>query len=89
MDADIRQIEEDSWDNKKNPQESFKNPQWVFQRKPKPCLDIFTIVLPHIELEDIFENDKLPSEAVISHQWKELPGFNLSEYELLEILTWD
>ncbi|MBW0512339.1 hypothetical protein O181_052054 [Austropuccinia psidii MF-1] len=55
----------------------------------KPCPDISTIILPYIEFEDIFETENSPSETVISHPWKELPGFNLTKYEFLELLTWD
>ncbi|MBW0590168.1 hypothetical protein O181_129883 [Austropuccinia psidii MF-1] len=57
--------------------------------KPEPCPDISTIVLPYIEFEDIFEKENPPSEIVIPHPWKELPGFNLTKYEFLDLLTWD
>ncbi|MBW0489405.1 hypothetical protein O181_029120 [Austropuccinia psidii MF-1] len=81
--------EKEAWANHTNPQELDENPDWFLQIKPEPCPDISTISLPYIELEDIFEQEKLPSETVIPHPWKELPGFNLTKYEYLELLTWD
>ncbi|MBW0511627.1 hypothetical protein O181_051342 [Austropuccinia psidii MF-1] len=90
MDTDIIWIEEkEVWANYINPQELIENPDWFLKIKPEPCPDISTIVLPYIEFEDIFEKEKSPSETVISHPWKELPGFNLTKYEFLELLTWD
>ncbi|MBW0560266.1 hypothetical protein O181_099981 [Austropuccinia psidii MF-1] len=55
----------------------------------EPCPDISTIFLTYIKFEDIFEKEKLPTETVNPHPWKELPGFNLTKYEFLELLTWD
>ncbi|MBW0582557.1 hypothetical protein O181_122272 [Austropuccinia psidii MF-1] len=75
--------------NSNNPQEEIEYPEWFLQTKPEPCPHISTILLPYIELEDIFEKEKSPSENVIPHPWKELPGFNLTKYEFLELLTWD
>ncbi|MBW0586267.1 hypothetical protein O181_125982 [Austropuccinia psidii MF-1] len=81
--------EKEVWSNHNNPQEASEYPEWFLQTKPEPCPDIFTIILPYIEFEDIFEKDNSPSEIVISHPWKELPGLNLTKYEFLELLTWD
>ncbi|MBW0525796.1 hypothetical protein O181_065511 [Austropuccinia psidii MF-1] len=90
LDTDISWIEaKEVWANYINPQELIENPDWFLKIKPEPCPDISTIVLPYIEFEDIFEKENLPSETVISHPWKKLPGFNLTEYEFLELLTWD
>ncbi|MBW0592694.1 hypothetical protein O181_132409 [Austropuccinia psidii MF-1] len=87
---DIGCIEErEAWANYNNPQESDENPDWFLKTKPEPCPDISTIVLPYIEFEGIFEKEKSPSETVIPHPWEELPGFNLTKYEFLELLTWD
>ncbi|MBW0552725.1 hypothetical protein O181_092440 [Austropuccinia psidii MF-1] len=81
--------EKEVWANYNNPQEAIEYPEWFLQTKPEPCPDISTIPLPYIEFEDIFEKEKLPSENVIPHPWKELPGFNLTKYEFLKLLTWD
>ncbi|MBW0462552.1 hypothetical protein O181_002267 [Austropuccinia psidii MF-1] len=81
--------EEEGLGKYNNPQESNENPEWFLQRKPEPFPDISTIFLPYIEFEDIFEKEKAPSETFIPHTWKELPGFNLTKYEFLELLTWD
>ncbi|MBW0590669.1 hypothetical protein O181_130384 [Austropuccinia psidii MF-1] len=90
MDTDISWVEEkEVWTNYNNAQEEIEYPEWFLQTKPEPCPDISTIVLPYIEFEDIFEKEKSPSETVIPHPWKELPGFNLTKYEFLELLTWD
>ncbi|MBW0582944.1 hypothetical protein O181_122659 [Austropuccinia psidii MF-1] len=90
MDKDISWIEEkEFWDNYINPQEIDENPDWFLKIKPEPCPDISTIVLPYIEFEDIFKKENSPSETVIPHPWEELPGFNLTKYEFLELLTWD
>ncbi|MBW0572400.1 hypothetical protein O181_112115 [Austropuccinia psidii MF-1] len=90
METDISWVEEkEVWDNYINPQEIDENPDWFLKIKPEPCPNISTIVLPYIEFEDIFEKDNSPSEIVIPHPWKELPGFNLTKYEFLELLTWD
>ncbi|MBW0548840.1 hypothetical protein O181_088555 [Austropuccinia psidii MF-1] len=90
MDTDINWIEEkEVWANYINPQELIKNPDWFFKIKPEPFPDISTIVLPYIEFEDIFEKEKEPSENLNPHPWKELPGFNLTKYEFLDLLTWD
>ncbi|MBW0587978.1 hypothetical protein O181_127693 [Austropuccinia psidii MF-1] len=61
----------------------------VLTKKPETCPDISTIILPYIEFEDIFEKENSPSENLISHPCEELPGFNLTKYEFLELLTWD
>ncbi|MBW0576544.1 hypothetical protein O181_116259 [Austropuccinia psidii MF-1] len=56
MDTDISWIEEkEVWANYINQQEIDENPDWFFKVKPEPCPDIFTIILPYIEFEDIFE----------------------------------
>ncbi|MBW0571993.1 hypothetical protein O181_111708 [Austropuccinia psidii MF-1] len=90
METHISWIEEkEVWANYSTPQELDKNPEWFFQIKPEPCPDISTRILPYIELEDIFKKENLPSENVIPHPWRELPGFNLTKYEFLELLTWD
>ncbi|MBW0546642.1 hypothetical protein O181_086357 [Austropuccinia psidii MF-1] len=72
--------EREVWANYINPQELIENPDWFLKIKPEPCPDISTIVLPYIEFENIFEKEKSSSETVISHPWKELPGFNLTKY---------
>ncbi|MBW0468200.1 hypothetical protein O181_007915 [Austropuccinia psidii MF-1] len=90
LDIDISWTEEkEACDNYNCPQESNKNPDWFFQTKPEPFPDISTIILPNIELEDIFEKEKSLLESVIYHPWKELSGFNLTKYEFLDLLTWD
>ncbi|MBW0583729.1 hypothetical protein O181_123444 [Austropuccinia psidii MF-1] len=90
MDKYISWIEEkEVWVNFINPQEIDETPDWFLKMKPDPCPEISTIVLPYIEFEDIFEKENSPSETVISHPWKEFPGFNLTKYEFLELLTWD
>ncbi|MBW0584511.1 hypothetical protein O181_124226 [Austropuccinia psidii MF-1] len=90
LDTDNSWIEEkEVWANYINPQELNENPDWFLKTKSEPCPDISTIVLPYIEFEDIFEKDETPSEIVIPFSWKELPGFNLTKYEFLELLTWD
>ncbi|MBW0541477.1 hypothetical protein O181_081192 [Austropuccinia psidii MF-1] len=90
LDTDIRWVDEkEVWFNYNNPQEAREYPKWFLQTKPGLCPDISTIILPYIEFEDIFEKEKKPSEIVIPHPWKELPGFNLTKYEFLELLTWD
>ncbi|MBW0588657.1 hypothetical protein O181_128372 [Austropuccinia psidii MF-1] len=90
MDTDMSWLEEkEVWENYINPQELIENPDWFLKIKPEPCPDISTIVLPYIEFEDIFEKEKTLSELFIPHPWKELPGFNLTKYEFLDILTWD
>ncbi|MBW0523632.1 hypothetical protein O181_063347 [Austropuccinia psidii MF-1] len=90
LDTDISWIEEkEVWANYNNPQEASEYPEWFLQTKLEPCPDISTIILPYIEFEDIFEKDNSPSEIFISHPWKELPGFNLTKYEFLDLLTWD
>ncbi|MBW0572256.1 hypothetical protein O181_111971 [Austropuccinia psidii MF-1] len=90
MDTDISWLEEkEVWANYINPQELIENPDWFLKIKPEPCPDISTIILPYIEFEDLFEKEKSPSEIIIPHPWKELPGFNLTKYEFLELLTWD
>ncbi|MBW0565004.1 hypothetical protein O181_104719 [Austropuccinia psidii MF-1] len=87
--TDISWLEEkEVWANYNNPQEASEYPEWFLQTKPEHCPDISTIILPYIELEDIFEKEK-KSELVIPHPWKELPGFNLTKYEFLYLLTWD
>ncbi|MBW0581722.1 hypothetical protein O181_121437 [Austropuccinia psidii MF-1] len=87
MDTNISWIEEkEVWANYNNPQELNENPDWFLKTKPEPCPDISTIVLPYIEFENIFEKEKSPSETIITHTWEELPGFNLTKYELLETL---
>ncbi|MBW0592436.1 hypothetical protein O181_132151 [Austropuccinia psidii MF-1] len=79
MDKDISWIEEkEFWDNYINPQEIDENPDWFLKIKPEPCPHISTIVLPYIEFEDILGRENSPSETVICHPWKELPGFNLT-----------
>ncbi|MBW0561203.1 hypothetical protein O181_100918 [Austropuccinia psidii MF-1] len=90
LDTDISCIEDkEGWANYINAQELIENPDWFLKIKPEPCPDISTIILPYIEFEDIFEKENSPSETVTSHPWKELPGFNLTKYEFLELLTWD
>ncbi|MBW0562066.1 hypothetical protein O181_101781 [Austropuccinia psidii MF-1] len=90
FDTHISWIEEkEVWSNYSNPKEASKYCEWFLQTKPEPCPDISTIVLPYIEFEDIFEKENSPSETVISHPWKELPEFNLTKYEFLELLAWD
>ncbi|MBW0509043.1 hypothetical protein O181_048758 [Austropuccinia psidii MF-1] len=90
LDTDVSWLEEkEVWANYINPQELIENPDWFLKIKPEPCPDISTLVLPYIQFEDIFEKENSPSENVISHPWKELPGFNLTKYEFLELLTWD
>ncbi|MBW0591933.1 hypothetical protein O181_131648, partial [Austropuccinia psidii MF-1] len=90
LDTDISWVEEkEVWANYINQQEIDKNPDWFLKIKPEPCPDISTIILSYIEFEDIFKKENSPSETVISHPWKELPGFNLTKYEFLELLTWD
>ncbi|MBW0529451.1 hypothetical protein O181_069166 [Austropuccinia psidii MF-1] len=90
LDTDIIWIEEkEIWANYNNTQEASEYPEWFLQTKPEPCPDISTMILPYIEFEDIFEKEKTLSELVIPHPWKELPGFHLTKYELLDLLTWD
>ncbi|MBW0573997.1 hypothetical protein O181_113712 [Austropuccinia psidii MF-1] len=90
LNTDVSWLEEkEAWANYINPQEIEENPDWFLKIKPEPCPDIFNIVLPYIEFEDIFGKENSPSEIVISHPWKELPGFNLTKFEFLELLTWD
>ncbi|MBW0591881.1 hypothetical protein O181_131596 [Austropuccinia psidii MF-1] len=90
LDTDISWLEEkEVWANYINPQELIENPDWFLKIKPEPCPDISTILLQYIEFEDIFKEEKSPSETVIPHPWKELPGYNLTKYEFLELLTWD
>ncbi|MBW0520562.1 hypothetical protein O181_060277 [Austropuccinia psidii MF-1] len=90
LDTDVSWLEEkEIWTNYINQQEIEENPDWFFKIKPEPCPDISTIILPYIEFEDIFEKEKTLSELVIPHPWKELPGFNLTKYEFLDLLTWD
>ncbi|MBW0528134.1 hypothetical protein O181_067849 [Austropuccinia psidii MF-1] len=90
LDTDISWIEEkEVWANYNNPQDPIEYPEWFFQTKPEPFPDISTILLPYMGFEDIFKKEKSPSENVIPHPWKELPGFNLTKYEFLELLTWD
>ncbi|MBW0559969.1 hypothetical protein O181_099684 [Austropuccinia psidii MF-1] len=68
MNTDISWIEEkEVWANYTNPQELIENPDWFLKIKPEPCPDISTIFLPYIEFEDIFEEEKSPSETVISY----------------------
>ncbi|MBW0563894.1 hypothetical protein O181_103609 [Austropuccinia psidii MF-1] len=74
LDTNISQIEEkEVWANCNNPQELNENPDWFLKIKQEPCPGIFTIVLPYIEFEDIFERENSPLKAVISHPWKKLP----------------
>ncbi|MBW0507936.1 hypothetical protein O181_047651 [Austropuccinia psidii MF-1] len=90
METEISWIEEkEVWANYINPQELNESPDCFSKIKPEPCRDTLAIVLPYIELEDMFEKEKSPLETVIPHPWKELPGFNLKKYEFLELLTWD
>ncbi|MBW0590732.1 hypothetical protein O181_130447 [Austropuccinia psidii MF-1] len=90
LDTDISWLEEkEVWANYINPQELIENPDWFLKIKTETCPDISTTVLPYIGFEDIFEKENSPSENVIPHPWKELPGFNLTKYEFLELLTWD
>ncbi|MBW0589317.1 hypothetical protein O181_129032 [Austropuccinia psidii MF-1] len=88
METDISWVEEkEVWFNYNNPQEASGYPEWFLQTKPETCPDISTIILPYIEVEDIFEKEETPSEIVIPHPWKELPGFKPTKYEFLELLT--
>ncbi|MBW0577181.1 hypothetical protein O181_116896 [Austropuccinia psidii MF-1] len=90
LDTDISWLEEkEVWTNYNNAQEESEYPEWFLQTKPEPCPDISTLILPYIDFEDIFEKEHAPLETLISHPWKELPGFNLTKYEFLELLTWD
>ncbi|MBW0503299.1 hypothetical protein O181_043014 [Austropuccinia psidii MF-1] len=90
METEISWIEEkEVWANYNNPQEANENPDGFLKIIPEPFPDISTIALPYIEFENIFEKENSPSETVKSHPWKELPGFNLTKYEFLELLTWD
>ncbi|MBW0589013.1 hypothetical protein O181_128728 [Austropuccinia psidii MF-1] len=90
LDTEISWTEErEVWANYINQQELIGNPDWFLKIKPEPCPDISTIILPYIESEDIFEKEETPSEIFIPHPWKELPGFKLTKYEFLELLTWD
>ncbi|MBW0504752.1 hypothetical protein O181_044467 [Austropuccinia psidii MF-1] len=81
--------EKELWANYNNPQDSNEYPDWFLKIKPEPCPDISTIVLPYIEFEYIFEKEKTPSETLIPYALKGLPGFSLTKYEFLELLTWD
>ncbi|MBW0518105.1 hypothetical protein O181_057820 [Austropuccinia psidii MF-1] len=81
--------EKEVWANYINTQELDENSDWFVKVKPEPCPDISTIVLPYIEFEYIFEKEESPLETVILHSWKEIPCFNLTKYEFLELLTWD
>ncbi|MBW0570573.1 hypothetical protein O181_110288 [Austropuccinia psidii MF-1] len=90
LDTDNSCIEEkEVWANYINPQELDENSDWFLQIKPEHCPNISTIVLPYIEFEDIFGKENSLSETVIPHPCKELPAFNLTKYEFLELLTWD
>ncbi|MBW0591947.1 hypothetical protein O181_131662 [Austropuccinia psidii MF-1] len=90
LDTNISWIEhKEVWANYNNPQEASEYPDWFLQTKPEPCPDISTILLPYIAFEDIFEKEKQPTETLIPYSWKDLPGFNLTKYEFLELLTWD
>ncbi|MBW0592135.1 hypothetical protein O181_131850 [Austropuccinia psidii MF-1] len=90
METEISCIKERQvWDNYNNPQESSEYPGWLLQTKPETCPDTSTIILPYIEFEDIFEKEKEPPENLNPHPWKELPAFNLTQYEFLKLLTWD
>ncbi|MBW0591442.1 hypothetical protein O181_131157 [Austropuccinia psidii MF-1] len=90
LDTDISWIEEkEVWVNYNNPQEAIEYPEWFPQTKPETCPDISTIILPYIEFEEICEKEESPLETVISHPGKELPGFNLTKYKFLELITWD
>ncbi|MBW0546446.1 hypothetical protein O181_086161 [Austropuccinia psidii MF-1] len=90
LDTDIRWIEEEeAWANYNNLQESNKNPDWFLQIELEPCPYISTMVLPYIELDEIFDKENSPLETAISHPWKEFPVLNLTKYEFLELLTWD
>ncbi|MBW0592422.1 hypothetical protein O181_132137 [Austropuccinia psidii MF-1] len=89
LDTEMSWIEEQEvWSNYNNSQEINENPYWFFKIKPEPCPDIYTVVLPYIEFEDIFEKEKSQSENVLPHPWEELPGFSLTKYEFLNLLTW-
>ncbi|MBW0520535.1 hypothetical protein O181_060250 [Austropuccinia psidii MF-1] len=80
LSTDISWIEEEeSWININDQQELNESFNWVMQITPEPCSDISTMVLPNIELEDIFKKEKSPSKTVTHHTWKELPGFNLKK----------
>ncbi|MBW0528492.1 hypothetical protein O181_068207 [Austropuccinia psidii MF-1] len=88
LDTDISWIEEKKvWFNYNNPQEAIEYPEWFLKTKSEPCPDISTILLPYMDFEDIFEKEKSQSENVIPHPLKELPGFNLTKYQFLELLT--
>ncbi|MBW0500442.1 hypothetical protein O181_040157 [Austropuccinia psidii MF-1] len=88
LETDISWIEQkEVWANLNNPQESNEYPEWFLQKKPALCPDISTMVIQNIGFEDIFEKEKSPSETVIPHPWKELPGFNITKYEFLQLLT--
>ncbi|MBW0522958.1 hypothetical protein O181_062673 [Austropuccinia psidii MF-1] len=90
LDTYISWIEEkEVWANYNNTQEASEYPEWFLQMKSESFPDISTIILPYIEFEDIFEKEKKLSELVIPNPWKELPGFKLTKYELLDLLTWD
>ncbi|MBW0572851.1 hypothetical protein O181_112566 [Austropuccinia psidii MF-1] len=90
LDTDISWIEgQEVWVNYINPQELNENPDWFLQIKPESCPEISTMVLPYIDFEDIFKKQNSPLKTVLPHTWKELPGFNLTRYEFLELLTWD
>ncbi|MBW0589485.1 hypothetical protein O181_129200 [Austropuccinia psidii MF-1] len=90
IDTGISWIEQkEVWAKYITPQELDENPEWFLQIKPEPCPEKSTIILPYIELVDIFEKEESPPENVTSHPWKELPGFNLTKYAFLELLTWD
>ncbi|MBW0571321.1 hypothetical protein O181_111036 [Austropuccinia psidii MF-1] len=90
LDTEMSWIEENKvWSTYNYLQESNENPDWFLKMKPEPCPDISTIVLPYIEFEDIFEKENSPLETVISHPLKKSPGFNLTKYEFLELITWD
>ncbi|MBW0541734.1 hypothetical protein O181_081449 [Austropuccinia psidii MF-1] len=78
LDTDISWTEEkEVRTNYNNTQEASEYPEWFLQTKQEPCPEIFTIILPYIELEDIFKKEKGPSETLIPYPWKELPAFNL------------
>ncbi|MBW0586162.1 hypothetical protein O181_125877 [Austropuccinia psidii MF-1] len=81
--------EKEIWSNYNNPQEASEYPERFLKIKPEPCPDISTIIPPYIEFEDIFEKEKTSSEIVFPHPWKELPGYNLTKFEFLDLLTWD
>ncbi|MBW0473054.1 hypothetical protein O181_012769 [Austropuccinia psidii MF-1] len=88
MDTEIRWIEEEEvWENYKSPQELNEYPAWFLQTKPEPCPAISKVVLQYINFDYIFSKENSPLETVISHPWKESPGFNLTKHEFLELLT--